>query len=233
MSGTPIQTMRRALLALQVFSLVAVLFIIAPEAVYSGAPGRAVLSIAEARSFPLGTLVTVEGSVTVASGAFSSSIFDQGFAIQDYTGGIYVSVADNLGFAPRQQVRVSGQLADSSGLLILTNVTDINTRGRSPRVQPLPITTGGVGEATEGKLVRITGTITQPIVNDLPFGFIIVVNDGSGEVNSFVNASTDIDVSGLSLGQTIEVTGFSGQFADHFEVDPRVQRDIRVVRPKN
>jgi hypothetical protein len=38
MSGTPIQTMRRALLALQVFSLVAVLFIIAPEAVYSGAP---------------------------------------------------------------------------------------------------------------------------------------------------------------------------------------------------
>jgi hypothetical protein len=149
------------------------------------------------------------------------------------TGGIYVSVADNLGFAPRQQVRVSGQLADSSGLLILTNVTDINTRGRSPRVQPLPITTGAVGEATEGKLVRITGTITQPIVNDLPFGFIIVVNDGSGEVNSFVNASTDIDVSGLSLGQTIEVTGFSGQFADHFEVDPRVQRDIRVVRPKN
>jgi hypothetical protein len=83
------------------------------------------------------------------------------------------------------------------------------------------------------RLVRINGTITQPIVNDLPFGFIIVVNDGSGEINSFVNASTDIDVSGLRLGQTIEVTGFSGQFADHFEVNPRVQRDIRVVRPKN
>jgi hypothetical protein len=100
-------------------------------------------------------------------------------------------------------------------------------------VQPLPITTGAVGEATEGKLVRITGKITQPIVNDLPFGFIIVVNDGSSEVNSFVNASTGIDVSGISLGQTIEVTGFSGQFADHFEVDPRVQGDIKVVRHKN
>jgi uncharacterized protein YdeI (BOF family) len=233
MLGTPIPTMRQALLASQVFLLVAVFFIMAPEAVYSGPPARAALSIAEARDLPTGTVVTVDGSVTVASGAFSSSTFDQGFVIQDYTGGIYISVADNLGFAPRQQVRVTGQLADSSGLLILTNVTDIKTHGRSPKVQPLPITTRAVGEATEGKLVRITGTITQPIVNDLPFGFIIVVNDGSGEVNSFVNASTDIDVSSISLGQTIEVTGFSGQFADHFEVDPRVQGDIKVVRHKN
>jgi hypothetical protein len=134
MLGTPIPTMRQALLALQVFPLVAVLFIIAPEAVYSGAPPRAALSIAEARSLPLGTVVTVDGSVTVASGAFSSSTFNRGFAIQDYTGGIYVSVADNLGFALRQQVRVRGQLADSSGLLILTNVTDIKAHGRGPKV---------------------------------------------------------------------------------------------------
>jgi DNA/RNA endonuclease YhcR with UshA esterase domain len=86
-----------------------------------------------------------------------------------------------------------------------------------------------VGEATEGSLVRITGTITQPVINDLPFGFIIFVNDGSGEVHVFVCASTGIDVSGLSPGQPIEVTGFSGEFAGSFEVDPRVQSDIRVV----
>jgi len=87
-----------------------------------------------------------------------------------------------------------------------------------------------VGEATEGSIVRLTATITQPIINDLPFGFIIVVNDGSGDLNVFVAASTGIDVSGLSPGQTIEVTGFSGQFADHFEVDPRFQTDIKVVQ---
>jgi hypothetical protein len=229
MSGTPIPTIRQAFLALQVYPLVVVLFLLAPKAAYTGSPAPAALSIAEARRLPLGTVVTVTGSVTVASGAFSSSTFDQGFAIQDRTGGIYVSVADNLGFAPRQQVRVRGQLADSFGLLILTNVTDIKAQGRGPKVQPLPVTTGAVGEATEGKLVRITGTITQPIVNDLPFGFIIIVNDGSGEVHSFVSASTGIDVSGLSPGQTLEVTGFSGQFVDHFEVDPRVQSDIKVA----
>ena len=189
------------------------------------------ISIAEARSLPLGTVVTIDGVVTVPSGAFSSSTFDQGFAIQDRTGGIYVSTSDNLGFGLRQQVRVTGTLADSvlPGLLVLVDVTEVKAHGRGPKVQPLPVATGDVNEATEGSIVRITGTITQPIVNDLPFGFIIVVNDGSGDINVFVTASTGIDVSGLSPGQTIEVTGFSGQFADHFEVDPRTQADIRVL----
>src|SRR5689334_21322920 len=190
-----------------------------------------VISIAEARALPLGTVVTIDGSVTVASGAFSSSTFDQGFAIQDQTGGIYVSTNDNLGFAPRQKVRVTGELADTvlPGLLVLINVTETKAHGTGPKVAALPVATGGVNETTEGSIVRITGTITQPIVNDLPFGFIIVVNDGSGDINVFVCASTGIDVSGLSPGQTIEVTGFSGQFADHFEVDPRTQADIQVV----
>src|SRR5690242_19450664 len=195
------------------------------------APARKVISIAEARGLPLGTVVTIDGSVTVPSGAFSSSTFDQGFTIQDRTGGIYVSTSDNLGFAPRQQVRVTGTLADTvlPGLLVLVDVTSAVTHGNGPKVQPLTVATGDVSEATEGKIVSITGTITQPIVNDLPFGFIIVVNDGSGDLNVFVCASTGIDVSGLSQGQTVEVTGFSGQFADHFEVDPRMQGDIKVL----
>ena len=190
-----------------------------------------VISIAEARSLPLGTTVTIDGVVTVPSGAFSSSTFEQGFAIQDPTAGIYVSTPNNLGFAPRQQVRVTGTLADTvlPGLLVLVDVTEAKAHGSGPKLQPLPVATGGVGEATEGRIVRVTGTITQPIINDLPFGFIVVINDGTGELNIFVAASTGIDVSGLIPGHTIEVTGFSGQFADHFEVDPRFQSDFRLI----
>jgi uncharacterized protein YdeI (BOF family) len=211
--------------------VLAVLVNLATSRAMPTAPANKIISIAEARSLPLGTVVTIDGSITVASGAFSSSTFDQGFAIQDQTGGIYVSTSDNLGFAPRQQVRVTGTLADTvlPGLLVLVDVTEAKAHGSGPKIQPLPVATGDVGEANEGSIVRITGTITQPIVNDLPFGFIIVVNDGSGDINVFVCASTGVDVSGLSPGQTIEVTGFSGQFADHFEVDPRTQADIRVV----
>ncbi|HKR14133.1 MAG TPA: hypothetical protein VJT15_18865 [Pyrinomonadaceae bacterium] len=211
--------------------LITLLFTISPGPVYSVAPKPKTISIAEARSLPLGTVVTIDGVVTVPSGAFSSSTFDQGFAIQDRTGGIYVSVPENLGFGLRQQIRVTGTLADTvqPGLLVLVNVTEIKRHGAGPKVRPLAVDTGDVGEDTEGKLVTITGTITQPVVNDLPFGFIIFVDDGSGEVHSFVSASTGIDVSGLSPGQTVEITGFSSQFADHFEVDPRNQDDIRVI----
>ena len=196
----------------------------------TSAPADKPISIAQARGLPLGTVVTIEGSVIVPSGDFSSSTFDQGFAIQDSTGGIYVSFPDNLGLALRQRVRVTGTLADTvlPGLLVLVDVTVDKTHRSGPKIQPLPVATGDIGEATEGSLVQITGTISQPIVNDLPFGFILVVNDGSGDVNVFVCASTGIDVSGLSQGQTIQVTGFSGQFADHYEVDPRVQDDIKV-----
>lgn len=229
MSQTPHSTIRQVLSALQIFTLVAVILTL-PPAMHSAPLAPSKISIAEARSLPLGTVVTVDGAVTVPSGAFSSSTFDQGFAIQDHGAGIYVSVSDNLGLAPRQQVRVTGELADNGvGLLVLINVTEVKRHGSGPKVQPVPVATGDVGEATEGTLITITGTISQPIVNDLPFGFIVVVNDGSGEVNSFVCASTGIDVSGLSPGQTIEVTGFSGQFADHFEVDPRFQSDIKIL----
>jgi Y_Y_Y domain/Histidine kinase len=120
-------------------------------------------------------------------------------------------------------------LSKESEINLYRVVPNTKAHGSGPKVQPLPVATGAVGEATEGKLVRIRGTITQPIFNDPPFGSIIFINDGSGEIHSFVNTSTGIDVSGLSQGQTIEVTGFSGQFETSYEVDPRFQDDIKVI----
>src|SRR4029079_10122224 len=123
------------------------------------------ITIAEARTLPLGTIVTIDGVVTVPSGAFSAATCDQGYAIQERTGGIYVSMPNNNGFTFRQQVRVTGTLADTvlPGLLVLVDVTEVKFHGSGPKVQPLSVATGDVGEATEGQIVRITGTITQPI----------------------------------------------------------------------
>ncbi len=224
-------TTRQAVSALFILILVTFFVTTIDNPVHSAPSNPKTISIAEARSLPLGTVVTIDGSVTVPSGAFNSSTFEQGFAIQDRTGGIYVSTDDNLGFGLRQQVRVTGTLADAvqPGLLALVNVTAVKAHGTGPKVHPLPVETGAVGEDTEGKLVTITGTITQPVFNDLPFGFIVFIDDGSGEAHAFVSASTGIDVSGLSPGQTIEVTGFSSQFAASFEVDPRMQSDIRII----
>src|SRR5262245_60466787 len=130
-------TVRRALSALHILAIVTLCFALAPDVAQSAPPTPKTISIAEARSLPLGTVVTIEGSLTVPSGAFSSSTFDQGFAIQDRTGGIYVSTPNNLGLAPRQQARVTGTLADTvlPGLLVLVDGTDVKTKGSGPRGQ--------------------------------------------------------------------------------------------------
>lgn len=194
------------------------------------AHGARPMDIGAARALPLGTVVTVEGSVTVPSGLLSSGgTLDQGFAIQDRTGGIYVSVATNLGFTLRQRVLVTGQLAQANGFLILVpastgDVTEV--RGHGPVVRPLWLRSGSVGPANQGLLVRVVGTITQPLAPDPPFGTQVVVDDGSGPLRIFVNTSTGIDLSGLAPGQLLSVTGLSDEF-DTPEIDPRFQSDLR------
>jgi hypothetical protein len=186
------------------------------------------IEIGDARRLPLGTVVTVEGSVTVPSGAFSSSSFDEGFAIQDHTGGIYVSVATNMGLTVRQRVLVTGQLVDSFGLLTLVPAatSDVEVEGHGGKVHPLWVRTGSVGAANQGLIVRVVGVITQPVLPDPPFGNKVFVDDGSGPIRIFVNTSTGIDVSGLQQGQLLSVVGFSSEFNDP-EIDPRFQSDLR------
>ena len=187
------------------------------------------IDIATARARPLGSVVTVEGSITVPSGAYSSSTFDEGFAIQDETGGIFVSIATDLNLTVRQQVRVTGTLADNGHgvlTLVVAGAGGVKVGGRGRRVEPRWVRTANVSEATEGLLVQVVGIISAPIVSDPPYGTIVEVDDGSGPIRIFICTSTGIDVSHLAPGQRLSVTGLSYQFGD-YEVDPRFQRDIR------
>jgi hypothetical protein len=195
--------------------------------------GAEVISIAEARSLPAGTVVTVEGSVTVPSGTYASSTFDQGFGLQDDTGGIYVSTAGSSGLNFHRHVRVTGEVGDDGfGLTVIrpASLADVETLPGASAVEPTPLATGDVSEATEGLLVEIHGTLSRPIVNDLPYGYQVFVDDGSGETQIFVAASTGIDpfnIPFLVAGDEIVAVGYSGQFLAQYEVLPRHRGDIR------
>jgi hypothetical protein len=196
-----------------------------------------VITIAEARSLPAGTVVTVEGAVTVPAGDFSSSTFDRGFAIQDETAGIYVSTADNSNLNFHRRVQATGVVGDDGfGLTVLrpASLAEVVPLGGASAVEPKPFATGDVSEATEGLLVEITGVLSRPIVNDLPFGYQVFVNDGSGETQIFIAASTGINpfrIPFLENGTAVTVVGFSGQFLTHYEVLPRHRGDIRPANP--
>jgi len=223
--------------ALTRFALVVPLVLLAPSV---AAPARAAdgpaaaveegqaVSIAKARKLPLGTKVTVRGSVSTPSGAFESSFGDKGFGLQDSTAGIYVSFATNVNTAPNDVAQVTGVLEDHSGLLTLVPAAagDVKIRCDGPEIRPERVTTAGVGESTEGRIVRVTGTITDGPTDDAPYGFKFSVNDGSGNVVIFVNVQTGIAMSSLHLGQSVRITGFSSQYADHYEIDPRTPHDV-------
>ena len=200
---------------------------LAPPAQATGTSHREV-SIARARTLPLGTVVTLDGVATTPSGAFESSFFDKGFAIQDHGAGIYVSVAVDLHVKPRAKVRVTGTLADSSGLRILVpaDPAAVHVHGKGAAVEPRMVRTGAVGEHTEGLLVSVVARITSAPASDLPFGFKFLVDDGSGALTIFVNTQTGIDLTGLAVGQKVRVTGFSSQFDTHYEIDARFPADI-------
>jgi hypothetical protein len=128
-----------------------------------------------------------------------------------------------------RQVRVTGPLADNgTGVLTIVpaSLGDVLVGGLGRRVAPQKEATASIGEATEGLLVRVAGTISAPIVPDPPFGTIVELDDGSGPIRIFVCASTGIDLSGLAPGDSVSVVGMSYQFID-YEVDPRFQSDIR------
>lgn len=209
---------------------VALLVVLAEMAVGSLAGAApAFVPIATARQQAQGASVTVEGLVTVPSGDFRSSSSDEGFAVQDQTGGIWVSLNKNLHLRLGQRVRVSGTLGESEEKLqIVADPADVQ---RLPG-RELRVATGQVGAATLGFLITVEGTVTQPVEDDLPYGYKVFIDDGSGPAQIYLNASTNIDSRApwFKPGRKIRVTGFGNQYGATYEVDPRSRRDVRAVR---
>ena len=189
-------------------------------------------SIRDARALASGTVTTIRGTVTVPSGAFTSSTYDQGFAIQDKTGGIYISTQTNHRLKLGDTAEVTGVLGQTFGLTIVTpgSGRSVIIKRDNDNVTPQRIATGSVNEASEGRLVTIRGTVSQAVSSDLPYGYKFYVNDGSGEIQVFVSTSSNLDLSQMSLGTAVSITGFSGQFDTTYEVQPRIQRDLKVLR---
>lgn len=181
--------------------------------------------IAAARQAAKGSTVTVLGRVTVPSGAFRSSSEDEGFAIQDETAGIWVSVKNNIRLVVGEVVLVTGTLGESEAKLQIVPATAEDVK-RLPG-SGLRVATGRVGPATLGYLITVEGTITS-VVPDPPYGHKLFIDDGSGVVQVFLNASTDINPGAgfLKPGRRLRVLGFASQYEIDFEIEPRSRRDL-------
>jgi len=199
----------------------------------AAAQAQEAVPLARARAAGAGANVLVDGVVSVPPGAF-----DGGFAIQDRTAGIWVlPLADPVLLRVGQRVRIRGTLDNPNNQLAIVPSTLqlFEVRGGTARrveddaPDPRSLRTGVIDEGEEGWLVRVRGHVVTEPEYDPPWGWKVMVDDGTGAVMVFIDAETDVNPGRFRPGLHVEVTGFAGQYDDHYEVVPRSQDDVRIL----
>ena len=188
-------------------------------------------SIADARRRPVGTVVSVRGVVIAEGGRLGTPSV---IAIADSSGGIAVKLPDGTAAPSRgTTVAVTGQLHDPYGQLELRPTSaGFTTAGQGALPAPALVDAPSLGEATEGSLVRVVGTVdgrpTKATSGDITF----FVDSPYGQVRIVADGSSGLTVDSVAVGAEYEITGVAGQRAtrkgalDGYRVWTRDARDL-------
>jgi hypothetical protein len=195
------------------------------------APTPAVLSIADARSQPDGTEVTVEG-VTLTAGDFA----DGGGYLLDGTSGIAVLISDGT-FTRGERLRVPGTVDDRyAQRTIRAAAGSITNLGAGSEPLAEDAATGSIGELFECRLVEVSGVISSPVTT-LSSGLAWDLDDGTGPTRILIGTGTGIDTSSWARGVGLTLIGVVGQRdssgtgTSGFRIQPRDDADIITVEP--
>jgi hypothetical protein len=193
------------------------------------------IGIVEARGAPAGVVVTVTGVVTAEAGRLGVPSL---IAIADATGGIAVRVPDGLTAPARgTTVLVKGSIADPYGQLELRpTTTGFKVTGQGSLPAPRRLTAADLGEATEGRVAELTGTVTATPRKGSNGDLTIDLTDAAGTPFRVVtDGSSGISATDLVKGRTYRLTGIVGQRAsrkgalDGYRLYLRDRADIVAV----
>ena len=171
------------------------------------------ITIVEARGAPVGAVVTVAGVVTAEAGRLG---LPPVIAIADGTGGIAVRVPDGVTAPGRgSTVVVRGPLADPYGQLELRpSSTGFRVTGQGSLPAAIRLNAADLGEATEGRLAELTGTVDAAPTKGTSGDLVINLTDASGKGFRVVaDGSSGIAATALVKGRTYRLTGIVGQRA--------------------
>ncbi len=193
--------------------------------------------VAAARAVPVGQRVTVRGVVIAEAGRLGSPSL---LAVGDATGGLPVKLPDDAPRPARGTVlEVSGTIASPYGQTELRVVGDgLRVAASSSLPTALPIDAGDAGEATEGRLVTVRGTIVVSAVKATSgdIAFTIEGEDGAA-LRVYADASAALEPATLRKGMVATFTGVLGQRAsrkgalDGYRVWLRDRADVAVIAP--
>lgn len=212
-----------------------------PSGYFSGTAPIAALRVNDARGVlvPAELAARIEGRITVEPGVLHDFV-SQVFVQDDAGAGIQVFDGELLAIERGDRVRFVGELEQFAGQTELNVAQDFGGYGHqivSAGAPPAPvtITVSQVGEAFEGRLVRIdgvtviSGTIPGPGAGN---GELTVTDDGGvSTLTVRIDGDTDIPGAGTPTG-AFDVVGVITQFdawpplASGYQLVPRERADL-------
>jgi 3D (Asp-Asp-Asp) domain-containing protein len=208
---------------------------IALNLIKSVAPQPEITDIADVKSLPQGTRVTVEGIATsnVYSGdnATNTGFFDCIY-VQDDTGGINLFPVSS-GVEEGQKIRVTGTVSAYQGetQLAVMNLVVIDSELSS--VTPATLSTKeAMAPENTGLLVTINGTVSDIYEADNVISQFTVTDESGTGALVYINAyiTTAVDLSFIKAGARVNVTGLAsiGENQSGSDYLPRIR-----VRDRN
>jgi hypothetical protein len=197
------------------------------------APSQPATTIANARVRPVGAEVSVRGVVMAEAGRLGTPAL---IAIQDGSAGIIVRLPDGVASPARGSlVSVRGKLTDPYGQLeIRPSASGFSAVGAGTIPAPLGVA-GALGEAVEGRLVVVSGTVdgrpTKATSGDITF----FVRGTAGAIRIVADASSGITQDAVQADAVYRIVGVVGQRAsrkgalDGYRVWARDGHDLAKV----
>lgn len=173
--------------------------------------------------------------MTISGVALTRSDFnDGGGYVADGTAGIAVLLEDGA-FSRGDAITISGEIDDRYHQRTLRgDAAGLSVTGSGTDPAAPSSATGAVGEALEGRLARIAGTIIGS-PSALVDGTAYDLDDGTGPVRLVVGSATGIDDADWDRGTSLELTGVVGQRDSTsggtagYRMQPRDAADVRAV----
>ncbi len=193
-----------------------------------------VTSMAEARNLPIGTAVTVQGTVT-----WQTPWDTRVYFFQDATGGMSTFHSGAPDLAVGDVVTLSGEVAAFRGELQIGGVTGVDVVTGGPEPTPRSVTGAQVAAGFfQGELVQASGTLLE--VQVLSFGNQrVTIRDALGsEFAVFVDSRNGMEADAWpEVGTAVQVRGVLGfDNRDQPEgMGPRIETrsvdDLTVITP--
>lgn len=185
------------------------------------------ITIAEGRTKPEGTLVTFQGIVTTEPGIYGG----QTFYLQDETGGIYV-YQSSAGYHQGDVVKITAKTALYNTELELTDLLSIEKVGTGDL--PEPIAAQAVNQHNQGQLIALNQVKITNIITAAPSGsfeFDAVSEDGTSN-HIRVDARTGLTLTNFPYdeGQVVDVQGVSAIFKGIYQLKVRGLSDISIAQ---